>query len=1607
MISQINLYISSIFLTFLLTGFLAWYAWGHRRVPGTRAYAALAFAECLLALSELLSVFSASMNGALFWFRVRYILGALIAVFWLVFALEYNGHREWISKRLLVGLFFIPFVTQILFWSNSQHGLWMKQEATFYQTGRLWIADISSRIPEIGYMTHLFYNLFLTLAGIALMLLTAWRMRHVLAGQALLLAGAGLTALFFVLNSLFGLLPKMEFNTFTPGIGLSVLLIALAVFRFDFLKHAPAQENPLGVTRLDTQEKYSLAGFILTFILFTSGLAAVSYITYHNYEKQFRAQVEGELSAIAELKMSGIVNWRAERTGDAEVMHKNPVFAELVRKSLENPDDVQAETQLQTWLDTIRNSYGYDRVFLLDTQGIELVSSPTTLEPVADHLKQQIATTLKTGQVTFLDFHRDSPNGSIHLALLVPIYLEHDLNRPLGLLVLRIDPTTYLYPYISQWPTLSQTAETLLVRHDGDGILYLNELKFQQDAALNLRIPLEESQVLAVQVVQGTSGIVQGVDYRGEEVIGYVDAIPDSPWYLVARMDTAEVYAPLRARLWQTIFFFGALVLAAGSGLMLSWRQQRVRTYRRQVEAVEALRASEEKFRLAFETSPDLLAITRFADGSFVSVNQSYEQILGYAEADLLGKTSLEVGIWDSLEDRRKFIAALQSKGKVENYEARFRAKNGDIHDSLVSSTVIQLNGEQHILSFTRDITERKRTEEALRESEDKFKHVFDYSVTGNSLTLPSGEINVNRAFCEMLGYSQEELKGGKWQEISHPDDMELTEKVINSLLTGEKESARLIKRYIHKNGSVIWADVGTALRRDKDGKPLYFMTTVNDITERKQAEESLRESEERFSKAFHSSPVPQAIIAQGTSKVMEINDANCRLFGYSREELVDATTSKLNLWENPADRQSAVEELQKTGRLLPREANVRVRSGMMRTLIAAIEPISWKGIPCFIVSMIDITERKQADMALRENEERWRRAIADSPIPIMIHDEDDRVLQLSAGWTKFSGYDIDDIPTLADWTERAYGERTGFKKDYIDQLFSINQTVQNGEWIVTAKDGSKRIWDFQTTPLGKGSQGRRVLHSMAIDITERKRVEEALRESEAFVKTVLDNLPVGIAVNSVDPAVTFSYMNDNFTKFYRTTRENLVNPDAFWSAVYEESDFREEMKKNILNDLASGNPERMVWVDVPIMRKGEPTTFITARNIPVPDKPWMISTVWDVTERKQAEEALRESEERLRLSLRAANQGTYDLNIQTGAAIVSEEYVLMLGYDPETFVETNAAWIERLHPDDKDTTAKAYMDYTNGVTSEYRVEFRQKTKDGGWKWILSLGKIVEFDAGGKPLRMLGTHTDITERKQAEEALQNYNVRLEAEVEERTRELREAQEQLVRQERLATLGQLAGGVGHELRNPLGVISNAVYYLKLIQPDASDKVREYLNIIEKEIHASDKIVTDLLDFTRIKSLDRRPVSVSELVGQTLERYPVPPSIEKLVELPTDLPKIYADPQHVIQVLVNLVSNACQAIVAEKSTTGMLNAGKLTITAAAENDMIRIDVQDTGTGISPENMKRLFEPLFTTKSKGIGLGLAVSRKLIEANSGRIEVQSEVGIGSTFTVYLPVKQ
>lgn len=287
---------------------------------------------------------------------------------------------------------------------------------------------------------------------------------------------------------------------------------------------------------------------------------------------------------------------------------------------------------------------------------------------------------------------------------------------------------------------------------------------------------------------------------------------------------------------------------------------------------------------------------------------------------------------------------------------------------------------------------------------------------------------------------------------------------------------------------------------------------------------------------------------------------------------------------------------------------------------------------------------------------------------------------------------------------------------------------------------------------------------------------------------------------------------------------------------------------------------------------------------------------------------------------------------------------------------------------------------------------------------------------------------ELTERKRAEAALKEYSERLEEMVEQRTKELKDAQEQLIRAERLAAISQLGASVCHELGNPLGVINNSVYYLNTMLSDRDGKVKKHLDIMGREIVRAKKITSDLLSLTEGKKPTLQKIQINTIVQGALSRTPVPDTVAVITNLGGDLPPLMADPYQIEQVFFNIILNAAQAMTSSSpqpetrpegpaEPLGQISSveplsraaktpdgGRLEIATTVEDRFIIAEFKDNGYGISEENLEKVFEPLFTTKARGIGLGLALSKKIVEAHGGSIEVESEVEKGTTFRIRFP---
>ena len=545
---------------------------------------------------------------------------------------------------------------------------------------------------------------------------------------------------------------------------------------------------------------------------------------------------------------------------------------------------------------------------------------------------------------------------------------------------------------------------------------------------------------------------------------------------------------------------------------------------------------------------------------------------------------------------------------------------------------------------------------------------------------------------------------------------------------------------------------------------------------------------------------------------------------------------------------------------------------------------------------------------------------------------------------------------------------------------------------IITAS--GKRVWVHTMGEAVKDDQGQIFKVQGAFqDISKRKQTENALRINQEMFSLFMRYSPIHVYIKEVTPTESrVLQASDNYQEMIGIDGREMIGKTM-------EELFPVEFAAKITAD------DWTVVANGKVLKLDEDFNgrYYTTVKFPIVqgDKTLLAGYTIDITERRQAEEKTQKIARHYQALIEKAPDGIVLLNEQGNFKFVSPSAKIMFGFSVSEEMTGNP--VQYTHPDDLPLVLSELGRLLEDPSYVPTLQYRFSDKNGNWKWVESTFSNLLADPSVESIVI--NFRDITERKQAENEIRQLNAELEQRVEDRTRELSAAQEKLVRHEKLVVLGQMSSSVGHELRNPLSVINSAIYYLKMIQPNAAEDVKEYLGIIDQEVRTAEKIITDLLDFSRTKSVDREAVSVSELIRRTLERFPVPESVAVTIEVPPDLPQVFVDVHHMTQVLGNLTVNACQAMTSSNEST--LIVGQLSLYSTVQNDMINITVKDNGAGISAENMNKIFEPLFTTKTKGIGLGLAVSQKLVAANEGRIEVESEAGKGTSFHVYLPIYQ
>lgn len=526
------------------------------------------------------------------------------------------------------------------------------------------------------------------------------------------------------------------------------------------------------------------------FLVLAGLIVAGGAIALRSYHREHRKEAEALLASVADLKVGELTQWRRERMGDARAMQENPLFAEVVRQALAERALPHDRRRLESWLESVRLTYGYDRVLLLDALGGMLASSPHA-RGIPAHLQQDTPMLMATDGPSLLDFHRDEDGNRVFLGVVAPIRDDGGGGTPLALLVIRIDPTVYLYPLIKSWPTASRTAETLLVRREGDEVVYLNELRFARGTALQLRRPLAAVNLPAALAAAGRSGVVEGEDYRGVRVLAALRQIPGSDWALVARMDLDEIDGPLHERLAMLAVLVTALLGLVGAGWAVLWRQQRVRHFRQRYEA-------ERQFRMLFEhmTEGVILHELVYAESG---------KAVDYRILDCNPAFGRHTGI--PVERARGALGSRLYGGNGAPYLDAYTqvAETGEPRVFDVYFAPLQRHFSISVVSPRRgqfatvfeDITERKTREQELRRRTEEMEW-FTYTISHD---LKSPLVTVQT----FLGYLAQDLERGDRERVQ--EDMEY-------IGSAAKRMARLLDELLHMSrlGRVVNPPVSVSL---------------------------------------------------------------------------------------------------------------------------------------------------------------------------------------------------------------------------------------------------------------------------------------------------------------------------------------------------------------------------------------------------------------------------------------------------------------------------------------------------------------------------------------------------------------------------------------------------------------------------------------------------------------------------------------------------------------------------------------------------------------------------------------------------------------------------
>ena len=1102
----------------------------------------------------------------------------------------------------------------------------------------------------------------------------------------------------------------------------------------------------------------------------------------------------------------------------------------------------------------------------------------------------------------------------------------------------------------------------------------------------SIRVPIASLFILCVVV----AGLLLG--HRGTAVVTMLSqfALLGLWW-----AETAGMLPPYRTAGFAPFETLAALLLGIAVLLVLNRRnlddtlkrarhgEQALTERNRQLKAeiTERKRAEEvlRRFELLVTHSRDIFFVINREDGRILEANEAATKAYGYSREQLLTMSLHQLRPPETLE----LLSDQMEQADVEGIllETVHCRGDGSTFPVEVSSRGETIGGVRTLISVVRDITERKRAEDERRLSEQRFRKIFEESPIGIAFLNEQREIfRTNQSYRDFLGYSEDEIIERGPVGLLHPDDWAASVELSMKLRAGEIPQFHMEQRYVRKDGTIVWADTHITVVRDRDGRLMHTMGWVQDITERKQAEIALRESEELYRTLVSLSP--DAISVADLNGLLTFTSPKAlQMFGYSPDD--EILGRSILSWVALEEREKAsanIRHILTEGTIIDSEYTMLKKDGtrFIGEVNAAVIH-SHDGSPMrMIVVTRDVTERKRAEEALRLSEGRLRSAMEATRQGWFDLNVQTGEVNVSPEYARIIGYEPEKFQTcLKNWIEAIHPEDRKAVLNAFRECLETTDTrtmeyrrqTKTGNWRWIRSTGKIVGFDPENKPL-------RMTGTHA-DITEQKLAESALRESEELHRTILKTAMDGFWV--VDLQGRLQEVNATYCRMSGYSEAELLTMGLPDLNVGETAD---EIAAHAQKIVAQGEDR---FETLHRRKDGSIMDVEVSAQYGATEGGRLISFVRDITERKRAEVALEESEAKFRSYIESAPLAILVADRQGRVMDFNPAALELLGYNDAILRGMNVLDLHRAEDHDEIRGDLATLLDVGHV----EIERRMKKSNGQLIWV-SLRAVTTSNQ-----LTLGYCQDISERKRMEEDRSH------------------AEAQLRQAQKMESVGRLAGGVAHDFNNMLGIIlGHAEMALDYITPD--QPLFADLQEIRKAAERSADLTRQLLAFARKQIVAPKVLDLNETVDGMLKL------LRRLIGEDIDLAwmpgagawPVKVDPSQIDQIMANLCVNARDAIA---------GVGKLTIettntvfykTCCAEHvgfvkgEFVMLAVSDNGCGMNKEVLNNIFDPFFTTKElgRGTGLGLSTVYGIVNQNNGFINVYSEPGQGTTFKIYLP---